>query len=265
MSNATPVAIQRASSNRKLAPQQQLKFPGGWRRNVPLGPFVTTTYVSIAATCPDSCSFKNNGCYVQAGATAKHGRALDSAAFGWSALDVIREEAEQIDALYPNGVPQDGARGGRDLRLHVGGDVSCAAGAEMLGEAARRWRARGGGRAWTYTHRWRDIPSHAWGPLLSVLASCDSLADVRDAWAAGYAPAVIVPEYPRGHRTFPVGRLTAVPCPVEAGSQLTCATCRLCMDDLALRSRRLVIAFAEHGPGASARRLPVLQGGPSVR
>ncbi|HKY50814.1 MAG TPA: hypothetical protein VJP45_06120, partial [Candidatus Limnocylindria bacterium] len=154
MSDVLPVSVQRASSNRKLAPQLQRKFPNGWRRNEPQGPYVTSTYVSIAATCPDSCRFKNNGCYDQAGPAAKHARARDAAADGWSALEVIRAEADAIDRLYPNGVPQDGARGGRDLRLHVGGDVSCSRGAELLGEAARRWRERGGGAVWVYTHRW---------------------------------------------------------------------------------------------------------------
>lgn len=254
--------FQRASANRKLAPQTQLRFPGGWRRNVPVGPFVASTHVSIAATCPDSCSFKSNGCYEQTGPTRIHSSARDKAAAGMSGLDVIRDEVSLIDDAWVRGVPRDGARGGRDLRLHVGGDVSCAAGAALLGEAAMRWVARGGGRVWTFTHRWREIPSHAWGPCISVLASAEDEMQVDEAHARGYAASLVVPEYPRGHRVFgwPRSRMRAVPCPAESGASVTCSTCRLCMHDVELRRRRLAVAFAAHGTDAGRVRLAVLHG-----
>lgn len=257
-----PVALQPKSSNRKLAPQHQLRFDNGWRRNEPIGPFVSSTYVSIEATCPSSCSFKGAGCYVQVGPGARHAHVLDSAADGMSARDVIAAEANLIDSTFVRGVPKDGARGGRDLRLHVGGDVSDDAGAELLGEAARRWKGRGGGRVWTYTHRWRTVARASWGPWISVLASCDTTTEVEQARARGYAAALVVPEFPREHRVFAYPRTNweAVPCPVEAGAQTTCATCRLCMDDIALDRRRLVVAFAVHGPqDASRKRLAVLR------
>lgn len=256
--NLLPVSVQRTSSNRKLAPQRQVKLGAGWRRNEPIGPYVASTYVSIAATCPSSCTFKNNGCYVQAGATKLANENLDAAAEGWTALEVIQAEADEIDRLWSGGVPQDGARGGRDLRLHVGGDVSCSRGAAELGAAARRWRERGGGKVWTYTHKWKTVESSAWGPWISVLASCDTIGDVSRAWARGYSPALLVRSYPKANKVWRFGRFTAVPCPVEAGAQTTCATCRLCMDDLRLRMGRLVIAFAEHGPEVGKRHLPVV-------
>ena len=257
------VTLQPKSSNRKIAPQRQDRV-GEWRRNVPVGPFVSSTYVSIAATCPSSCAFKGAGCYVQSGATVRHAAALDEQAkgAGMSALDVIRMEANVIDRAFVRGVPNDGARGGRDLRLHVGGDVSCTSGALLLGAAARRWRERGGGRVWTYTHRWRDIASHAWGPWLSVLASAEGERDAFEAWRSGYAVAMVVPEFPRGHRAFTISTrssLRAIPCPAEAGSRVTCSTCRLCMDDVELRRRRLVVAFAAHGTAAERVRLAVLR------
>lgn len=252
-----PITIQPRSANRKLAPQRQLKFPGGWRRNEPVGPYVASTHVSIAATCPNTCTFKGSGCYEQSGASGRHSAARDAAADGWTALEVIRVEADAIDHLGLYGVPQDGARGGRDLRLHVGGDVSCADGARLLGAAASGWHRRRGGRVWTYTHRWRSVPLEAWGPDVSVLASCDHPSEVADAWRSGYAVAVLVPNFPNGPRTFKLGSRTVVPCPVEAGAQTTCATCRLCMHDLRLRGSNLVIAFRKHG-NATPRRLPIL-------
>ena len=144
-------------------------------RPVPDGPpFIVSTWVSISGTCPDVCTFKDNGCYAQAGATHLVMGRLDRASRGRTSLSITLEEAAAIDELFPGGVPQDGARGGRDMRLHVGGDVSCRKGAKALGEAVARFQKRGGGRCWTYTHRWREVPREAWGPI-SVLASVERI------------------------------------------------------------------------------------------
>jgi hypothetical protein len=51
------------SENSKLSPVIHERLEKGLRiRAAP--PFCCSTYVSIAATCDDSCSYKNNGCYV---------------------------------------------------------------------------------------------------------------------------------------------------------------------------------------------------------
>lgn len=252
----SPVSVQRASANRKMAPQRRVLARNGRIRNEPAGPFVVTTYVSIAATCPDSCAFKSGGCYAIAGATHLTLRGLDRAALDKVGLEVTQAEADALDGLWRSGIPQDGARGGRDLRLHVAGEVSCRKGAERLGDTARRWKARRGGRIWTYTHRWREIPRKAWGPI-SVLASCETPADARAANAAGYAVAVVVPTFPDGARSFSYAGRRAIPCPAEVAAferedseeplRITCSQCRLCMDDAKLRDRGLVIAFATHG------------------
>ena len=260
--SSSPVSVQERSANSKLAPQRVEVARSGRKRFVPTGPFVVSTYVSIAATCPDSCAFKSGGCYAQAGASHLTMRGLDRAALGLVALDVTLAEAAAIDRLWVRGVPQDGADGGRDLRLHVGGEVSCAEGARALAAAVTRYQARGGGRCWTYTHRWRSIPREAWGPI-SVLASCERLADAEAARARGYAVAIVVPRYPDGPATWPYAGGRALPCPAEASDGATCSSCRACMDDRRLRERGLVIAFAVHGrddedAAAAVRRLPVL-------
>lgn len=254
-----PVSIQRASANRKLAPQQQVLARNGRIRNEPVGPFVVSTYVSIVATCPDTCPFRSGGCYAIAGTLHLNGRALDRAAKGWPADEVTLAEARAIDALWSDGVPQDGARGGRDMRLHVAGEVSGPKGARALADAAERWRARRGGAIWTYTHRWRQVRRAAWGSV-SVLASCETGADVAEAREAGYAAAVVVPAYPDGPRRFSFEGHTAIPCPAEAG-RMTCSQCRLCMDDRKLFARGLVIAFAAHGADEEIAKvkLPVLR------
>jgi len=257
------VAIQAKSSNRKLAPQVQETAKSGRLRNVPVVPYVVSTYVSIEATCPDTCRCKNNGCYAQTGFTRTHMDKRELASRRMTSLEVTLKEAEQIDKLYVRGVPQDGARGGRDLRLHVAGDVSCERGARALASAASRWHDRGGGSVWTYTHRWREIPREAWGPI-SVLASVEHRSELWPAMRRGYAPAFVVPEFPNGAISFDLEGLRMVPCPAEAGVR-TCAECRLCLDH-DLKERGTGIAFAYHGGNGveeGKKRLRVLQGKPT--
>lgn len=261
------VSIQERSSNRKLAPCDLVHVRdsmGNPRiRPTPTGPYCASTYVSIAATCPTSCTFRDNGCYAQAGASHLTMGALDRAGRRTTGLDVTLAEAAKLDSLWPGGVPQDGHRGGRDLRLHVGGDTSCKTGARALAESVARLQARGLGAAWSYTHAWRTIPRAAFGPI-SVLASCETPADAVEAMAMGYAPAVTVEEFP-SRRAFRYARgLKAIPCPFERGGDTTCVRCRLCFDDKRLRQAGRAIAFATHGADAeqARTRLRVLNGGP---
>jgi len=257
---ASPVSVQLKTANSKIAPIRVETARSGRARFVPVGPYAATTYCSIEATCPDDCRFKGDGCYASAGASHLTMRRLDQSARGMTPLDVTLAEAAAIRGLWPRGIPRDGARGGRDLRLHVGGEVSCWRGAKALAGAAADFLARGGGRVWTYTHRWRTVDRAAWGPI-SVLASVEAPAEAAQALAQGYAPAVVVSQFPDEHRAFPYGSFTAVPCPAEAGT-MTCVKCRLCFDDEKLRRRRLAIAFAAHGNDRdkAVRRLPVLRG-----
>lgn len=260
-------AFYEAAANRKLAPVEMQANTTERLRPVPVGPFVSSTYVSIDSTCPDSCTFKASGCYVRTGFTAQLARELDRSAAPEPG-GVIRAEVNLIDRAWParrgwpSSVPQDGARGGRDLRLHVGGDCPDAASARLLAAAAERWRRRGGGVVWTYTHRWREIPREAWGSI-SVLASCETPEDVMAARGRGYAPAIVVRRFP-DRRAFYVRGIVGrvIPCPAETGKR-TCVECRLCLDDRGLLERAATIAFEAHGGADGAekakRALPVLQ------
>lgn len=258
--SSSPVSLQAASANSKLAPVRVDIAKSGRERFVPTGPFVSSTYVSIEATCPSFCPWKGSGCYASEGASHLTMAGLNRAAWNMTALQVTLAEAAAIDAAFPRRVPQDGQKGGRDLRLHVGGEVSCTAGARALAAAAVRWQARGGGAVWTFTKRWRQIDREAWGPI-SVLASCVGSAEVEDAMRRGYAAAVVVAEFPEGPKSFSYGGRRAVPCTAEATDGMTCSSCRLCLDAPRLRARELVIAFAAHGQGAEKvrRRLPVVR------
>ncbi len=261
------------SANSKLSPVDLEANTTERLRPVPRGPFCSSTYVSINSTCPDSCTFKSGGCYVRTGFTAQLARELDVAAAPEPA-GVIRAEVTLIDQAFsqrgsglgrrhrgkPGTIPQDGARGGRDLRLHVGGDCPDAQSARLLAGAAERWADRGGGRVWTYTHRWREIPRAAWGEI-SVLASCETPEQVTEARGRGYAPSIVVRSF-EGRRAFRVRGIVGrvVPCPAETGER-TCVQCRLCLDDAPLLERAAVIGFAAHGTGQRElrRSLPILE------
>jgi len=248
-----PFSIQKISVNPKLSPVRSELARSGRPRYVAVGPFVASTYVSIRATCPSSCPFKDRGCYAQAGQTHLTMGRLDRAGAGMTPLAVTSAEADGLARLWPRKVPQDGARGGRDLRLHVGGETSCERGARRLAEAVEGLRARGLGAAWTYTHRWRTIPREAFGPI-SVLASVERPHEVGEAARRGYAAALTVPRFPDS-AAFPVGDgFSVIPCPFEsqAASSPTCAQCRLCFDDQGLLQRRRAIGFAVHGTLADA-------------
>lgn len=268
------------SQNRKLSPILEIRVPGKKRpKFVPEGPFIDTTNVSIAATCSDGCPFKGNGCYAQSGFTRFQANKRDGQARGHRAREVIAEEGRLIDESHGGGrVPQDGARGGRDLRLHDSGDAGSVAGARMLARAALRWRRRGGGPVFTYTHWWRTIPREAWGSDINVLASVEDAEDIDRAMTAGYAAAIVVAKFPAGRKGFRLPGSTAkiIPCPHESGAgskessegrvrPITCVECRLCIDH-DLLGRKVAIAFEAHGPGASKTRdaLVQLRRGPKV-
>jgi len=102
-----------------------------------------------------------------------------------------------------------------------------------------------------YTHQWRrDIASGLRG---LCMASCDSEADSRAAWAAGW-------------RTFRVRRGDAptlpgeVICPAsdEGGKRTTCDRCRLCSGNPQRPGLRPGIVIIDHGPRsplATAKRM----------
>lgn len=243
------------STNGKLGrvvwdPVADPRYPQGRPRAV--RPYVAATSVSIEATCPTSCTFRGAGCFAESGFTRIVGKKMDEAALFATPDEVAEEEARLIDSAWRLGVPQDGARGGRDLRLHVAGDVPSGRGARMLGAAAERYRKRGGGSVWTFTHRWRSIPRQAFGQTVSVLASCEHPTEVKEARDRGYAAALVVPRFKerRAHALPGLPRgWKLVPCPAETG-ETNCARCRLCLDrDLV--GMKVAIGFAVHGRDAA--------------
>lgn len=251
------------SANRKLAPVDLVDVGMDRKRPVPRAPFCSATYIPIAQTCPDSCTFKSGGCFASSGYSGRPVRRMEANAAGLSAADIARAEAKGLDGLDRNGVEPDGGRDGkspRDLRLHVSGDVTTPEGLDLLAGAVERWQSRGGGSAWSFTHSWRTLPRARWRSV-SVLASVETPEQVGEARERGYTPALTIREFPDGAKPFKVpGAETAfIPCPAETKGT-TCVSCRLCLDrEPHLRATNRGIAFAVHGMQSTQakRKLPM--------
>lgn len=248
-----------------------------------------TTYAA-QTSCPTWCAFYNGGgCYAENGRifTSSTGPLNENARdAGASAIDVARAEATAIDRL-----PAFKCHG-RPLRLHTVGDCSSDACAQIVAAAADRYRARGGGPVWSYTHAWRIVERASWGAV-SILASCETPEQVELAHARGYATALVVAHFAtrRLHetcRTAPpsqpgvaapadVGALTGqrpgggapvtsaaiLPCPAQTRDDVACSSCRLCMNDQALLERGYSIGFEVHGTAFTIRQARAALAAPS--
>lgn len=203
---------------------------------------VDATYVSIQASCPKSCPLMGEGCYAQLGNVGIHTHRLDEEAEGMTALDAARSEASVIDSSYKGGeVPS-----GRPLRLHVAGDSRTLAGTRIINNAVSRWKKRGGGDCWSYTHVWKTIPRSTWSNV-SILASVTDTSEVEAAYQQGYAPAIVVAEHLSDKAYQLEGSdVKWIPCPAQT-RDVGCSDCKLCFNADRLHRDNFGIAFAVHG------------------
>lgn len=203
---------------------------------------VDATYASIKHTCPDSCSLKNEGCYAQTSFVGMINLRMERRARQSGPLDVARAEAKAIDASYKGGpVPF-----GRALRLHVAGDSRTWAGTRLINAAVARWKQRGGGDVWSYTHAWKHVARSEWSNV-SILASVADTSEVEAARAQGYAPAIVVAEH-HSEKAYalPESDVKWIPCPNQT-REVPCVECRLCFNADRLFNGGFGIAFAAHG------------------
>jgi len=199
----------------------------------------SATYVA-QQSCPASCPLRNAGCYAEKGRVGIHTRRLNAG--GGTALEIARAEAEGIRKLKAFG---------QALRLHVVGDCKSEKTAEIVSEACRDFVKRGGGSPWSYTHAWRRVARKAWEGV-SILASIHRIKDGLKALARGYAPAIVVEEFPQGKAWKEEG-VTWIPCPAQlkeynpnTGEGIQCVDCRLCWNADRLHKNKQGIAFAKH-------------------
>jgi len=218
---------------------------------------IDATYLSVTGSCPLTCALKDKGCYSQDYPLSLHVGRLDREVGNISALQIARFEAKAIDESYKGGaVPA-----GRDMRLHVSGDCRTIAGARLINNAIGRWKKRGGGSVWGYTHCWDHVLKEEWSNV-SMLASVDSVEEVQYARQNGYAPAIVVSEH-NGDKVFtlPGSDTKWIPCPAQTKEGVGCADCRLCFNATRLYDKNMGISFSAHGikKNVIKRRLNVLK------
>lgn len=232
--------ITRASVRKLAAVNDDLK---------PIQPYVAVTY-SSPTTCPSSCFFngEKSACYALCGVTKA---VMERLRAGAARIPNVSDfEAAAIREAFPKGVPQDGTKGGCDLRLHIGGDTDSIAGTKALAEVAEWYQQNGGGDVWTYTHRWREIPYDAWGSI-RVFASVETIDDAQAAISLRYPVALAVSKFPSTN-IFTLNSLRFFPCAWETHG-ITCVKCRFCLEDTAIK-KGLNVAFSVHGNRVRAAR-----------
>jgi hypothetical protein len=213
----SPVAVAKVSGNKKTGP-------------------VATTSVS-QASCPSVCPLLRNGCYAESvGMQPFTTRRLNSNTTR-RADTIARLEALAIDDL-----PAD-----RKLRVHVVGDCRTKTAAGIVGSAMVRYEARGGFKAWTYTHAWQAVPLSAWRGA-RVFASCGTRADITAARAQGYTGIAIntSARHP-GRKVYQLLGVQSVPCPAQLDRRVQCATCSICQQPDKMGRLGLAVAFQPDG------------------
>jgi hypothetical protein len=195
---------------------------------------IAATYLPINKTCPKTCLFKNKGCYGQLSYVGIFNLKLENKNKHLSAYDIIRKEAREIAAFGPKAK-------GKTLRLHISGDSRTAKSTNLLAKASEQWD----GKVYTYTHSWRTVKRKVWGKI-SVLASIDSIKDTSSARKQGYAPAIVLSDFP-SHKAFTINQCKTkwIPCPSQT-RDITCAQCKLCFNANRLFKDKLGIAFKAH-------------------
>lgn len=185
-------------------------------------------------SCPDRCPMKESRtCYTMRGKMGMIARDLNS--FGpASPEEIATQEAAAIDNLPA----------GQFLRLHTVGDAKTEAAVRILAAAAERWviRSKAAGFVnpivYSYTHAWDVVPREAWG-IISIMASCETDADVAAASARGYAV-----ELTRAHAEIdgPIAGLIPLKCPQQEKKLPDCASCGACgRDAMFIRTKRLLV------------------------
>lgn len=217
---------------------------------------VSATYLATSVSCPTSCVLMRSGCYAEMGNTGIHTHKLNKQApKGMRPEAAARAERTKINVAFKGGpVPQDGVKGGRDLRLHVAGDARTKKSVHILVSAIDKWKERGGGSVWTYTHAWATVPRKEWGAGVNILASLENPAKAAEARKQGYAPALVVGTHKSDKAyTLEGSDVKWIPCP-EQTRGVPCSDCRLCMDTDRLFENNMGIAFAAHGATQKIRK-----------
>ena len=198
--------------------------------------FMPITYNS-RLSCPDSCIFKNNGCYADNYHTRLNWDKVTSGQRGGS----FRELLQNIKNLKPNTI----------WRACVAGDIP----SNKKGEISRTYikgitEANQGLKGYTYTHNRLDIgenisllkTANKQGFTVNISTETEAAADNA---VLNNLPAVIVVKSTEKRRSwFTKNKNKILVCPAQDETKnVNCIDCGLCQS----RPKNLIIAFKAHG------------------
>lgn len=189
-----------------------------------------------ASTCPDSCSFKGNGCYARFSYVRMH---WDRADQSWDEL------CQGVSNLKP----------GQLWRHNIAGDLpgkNNVIDTKLLDKLVKA-NAKAGARGFTFTHK----PIGMRGQKLinaqaiyacnksgfTVNLSADNLKEVDEYMKYRIAPVVVTLPSDAPNKLMTPGGNLVIACPATVRDDVTCATCGLCQK----ANRKAVIGFKAHG------------------
>ena len=197
------------------------------------GPIPTTT--TEKSSCPDTCPFKEKGCYAKGGPQNIHWNAISrhERGYKWDEfLGLIRK-----------------INRGQLWRHNVSGDLPHSEGVINRDEVIGLVNANRGRRGYTYTHHVLNneniaILQEANNNGFTVNASCESVDVADDVMSTHNIPAVAVVPSTESRRVFTTtnGRKVIV-CPATLHDNVSCSTCGICAN----ANRSAVVAFPAHG------------------
>ena len=197
------------------------------------GPIPTTT--TEKSSCPDTCPFKEKGCYAKGGPQNIHWNAISrhERGYKWDEfLGLIRK-----------------INRGQLWRHNVSGDLPHSEGVINRDEVIGLVNANRGRRGYTYTHHVLNneniaILQEANNNGFTVNASCESVDVADDVMSTHNIPAVAVVPSTESRRFFTTtnGRKVIV-CPATLHDDVSCSTCGICAN----ANRSAVVAFPAHG------------------
>lgn len=195
--------------------------------NAKTGPMPVTT--TSRNSCPDTCAFKNNGCYAESGPLRIHWDKVSDGSRGIDKFE-LGHKIQQLPA--------------RTLWRHnQAGDISF----NDLGYIARINQGKCG---FTYTHNHshqmleKIRMANAYGFTVNLSANNLSHADELLDLNIGPVCSVVPSDYHVHGGMTPKGRRVKV-CPATQLDHVNCANCGLCQ----IANRDYVIAFPAHGTG----------------
>ena len=196
--------------------------------------YMPVTYNS-RLSCPDSCIFKNNGCYADNYHTALNWDKVTNGERGGS----FKELLQNIKSLKP----------GTIWRACVAGDIP----SNKKGEISRTYikgitEANKGLKGYTYTHNKLDVGANisllktANKKGFTVNISTETEAAADNAVLNNLPAVTVVKSTEQRHRWHTKNNNNVLVCPAQT-SGVNCIDCQLCQH----RPKNLIIAFLAHG------------------